>query len=274
MILYKRWTRFRFLNVELYFTLGLGTYQFSERDMQELCYMGCVVLSVNSVSLIKLTFDYGWLLFVVVRITLQLIMPECRPIRSMVHRTGMYNNAQNIATENARPSTGNVNGTGLSYVNYHRSRNRTRSCVTNLQNSSMHNTGSAMIRIVVLNANGIKNKFFEVAECLQNFQIDVLIITETHCVLNTDVPVFHGYDVNFINRPISEGLAKANKHKRIIGGGGIAIYSRTALRACIIPFEDGGHDCHYDNLWIQFPFGVEHLAVSAIYALQEGHSDR
>ena len=65
-----------------------------------------------------------------------------------------------------------------------------------------------------------------------------------------------------------------NKHKRIFGGGDIAIYSRTALRACIIPFEYGGRDCHYDNLWIQFPFGVETLAVGAVYALQDSHIDR
>ena len=75
-------------------------------------------------------------------------------------------------------------------------------------------------------------------------ELDVLIITETHCMLNTDVPVFHGYDVNFLNCPICEGLAKNNKHLRIIGGGGIAIYSCMALCECVIPFEYGGHECH------------------------------
>ena len=224
MILYKSWTQFRFLNVELTFTLGLGTHQFSECIMQELCVAICFVVLVNRVPTIKLIYVLVHLLLVVECYILQLVMPKLCPVGSMSHRTSIYNSTQNSATENARPSTGNVNGTGLSYANYRRGRNRTCRHVTNLQNLSMHNTSSAMIRIVVVNTNGIKNKLFELSECLQNFQIDVLIITETHCVLNTDVPVFHGYDVNFINQPISEGLAKTNKHKQIVGGGGIAIY--------------------------------------------------
>ena len=63
-------------------------------------------------------------------------------------------------------------------------------------------------------------------------------------MLNIDVPVFHGYDVNFINHPIMEDCSRPINISKLLEAEELFIYSRTALYACIIPFEYG-----FNSLW-------------------------
>ena len=75
VILYKIWTRFRFLNV-LLISLGLGTYQFSECLRQELSLFLIALFFVNCVPMIKLTFVLACLLLACVPNTLQLQLSQ------------------------------------------------------------------------------------------------------------------------------------------------------------------------------------------------------
>ena len=63
---------------------------------------------------------------------------------------------------------------------------------------------------------------FEINEWLLDSDIDVLCLTETHCILNTDIPEFPGYDSFFVNRPPKITYrSKSNFQK--FGQGGILV---------------------------------------------------
>ena len=270
-ILIKNWTRFIITpTVENYITIGVCTLQFHVIHLK-LCYASIFVCVRPYLGILIKVDTLNWLLLLSCNLAHeQLIKPKFRTVAPARCETRLGHAPNNDATQSTELSTGNMNYKFNSNANRDHTRARARRSRGIRNNIHSCDVGSVMIRLAVLNANGIKSRVFELHECLRQHDIEVLIIVETHCVLNTDLPTFHGYDCNFINRPVSEGLSRTNKHVRIVGGGGIAIYTKTELRACVIPFENNGHECHFDNLWIQFPYGTETLAVGAVYALQEG----
>ena len=121
-----------------------------------------------------------------------------------------------------------------------------------------------MLNIVALNINGIHNKIFEISKWLSNSNIDVVCFTETHCILNTDVPQFSGYDSFFVNRlPKVTYRSKSNFQK--FGQDGILVLVKKELHAFCIPFNDDSSETAAENLWVCVGLGDVKVVVVTIY---------